>query len=72
MDELAKADIPQNQILQVRLHTLEAENKRLRVELDWMREKFLEAETQLWWGQPATAFAAEHLRSVGQASSVQR
>jgi regulator of replication initiation timing len=55
MDELEKVDIQQNHILQVRLQTLETENKRLRVELDWMREKLLEAETKLWFDQPITA-----------------
>ena len=38
----------ENEILQARLKVLEAENKRLRAELDWVREKFLEVETMLW------------------------
>jgi cell shape-determining protein MreC len=49
MDELVKLGVPESKILQARLTVLEAENKRLRVELDWMREKFLEAETKLWF-----------------------
>ena len=44
----------QHKILQARLQDLEAENKRLRVELDWIREKFLDAETKLWFRQAAT------------------
>jgi hypothetical protein len=69
MDGLEKIDVRQNEILWVRLRSLEAENKRLRVELDWMREKFLEAETMLWWDQTATAFSAQQQRSVGSAPS---
>src|SRR3712207_866811 len=38
----------ENEILQARIKVLEAENRRLRVELDWVREKFLETETMLW------------------------
>ena len=52
MTDLEMTDIRPNEILQVRLQTLEAENKRLRAELDWMREKFLEAESKLWWDTP--------------------
>jgi hypothetical protein len=55
MGELEKADIQQSQILLTRVQTLEAENTRLRVALDWMWEKFLETETKLWSDEPSTA-----------------
>ena len=45
----------ENEILQARITVLEAENKRLRVELDWVREKFLETETMLWSDRFGTA-----------------
>ena len=59
----------ENEILQARIKVLEADNKRLRVELDWVREKFLEVETMLWWDQTATASSAQQQRSVGYAPS---
>ena len=65
MNKLDNAELRQNQNLKAHLQTLEAENKRLRVELDWMRDKLLEAETTLWWGQPATTIGAQQGTSVG-------
>jgi hypothetical protein len=60
----------ENEILQARIKVLEAENKRLRVELDWVREKFLETETMLWSdrtdpssGETGQDSAAERSRS---------
>ena len=69
MDGLERADAQKMQILQVQLQTLEAENKRLRVALDWMWEKFLETETKLWSDKPVKASCAQQPRGVGYAPS---
>ena len=69
MSEPEKSDIRQREILQVRLQTLEVENKHLRAALDWMWEKFLETETKLWSDESATASSAQRWRSVGYAPS---
>jgi regulator of replication initiation timing len=47
MDEQKIAEVRENEALRARLRDLETENKRLRIELDWMREKLSEVEAKL-------------------------
>ena len=55
MGEVEMIDDQKTEMLWERLQSLDAENKRLRAELDWVREKFLEAETKLWFDERATS-----------------